>query len=82
MIMAPPVKPAVSIAISGTVDALRLRGREVDLDIYGNTIYVQGYRVRRELLALLGRLAELLDLEPGLPGHRHLERSGRWAIRR
>lgn len=44
-IMAPPQPPVVSIAIANTTD-VRLSWPPVTLDIYGNTITPDGYRVR------------------------------------
>lgn len=44
-IMAPPQPPVVSIAIANTTD-VRLSWPSVTLDIYGNTITPDGYRVR------------------------------------
>ncbi len=45
-IMAPPAAPDAAIAIVNTVD-VRLSWPRVDLDIYGNAITVEGYRIFR-----------------------------------
>lgn len=45
-IMAPPQKPDVSVAIVDT-DDVELSWPRVDLDIYGNAIYTDGYRIYR-----------------------------------